>query len=42
MSKLDIIDSGIMYINPDPAHGTVFALHQSPCQLSDDNNPGKY
>ena len=34
MSNLELVDAGIMYINPDPAHGTVFALHQSPCQLS--------
>ncbi len=35
MNRLKLVDSGIMYINRDPAHGHVFALHQSPCQLSE-------
>lgn len=34
MSKLTIIDSGILYINPDPAHYHVFASHAHPVQLS--------
>ena len=35
MPKLDLIDSGILYINPDPAHYHVFASHAHPLQLSD-------
>jgi len=35
MAGLKVVDTGIMYINPDPAHGHVAALHQSPCQLSE-------
>jgi len=34
MSKLTIIDSGILYINPDPAHYHVFASHAHPVQLA--------
>jgi hypothetical protein len=34
MAKLEIIDSGILYINPDPAHYHVFASHAHPLQLS--------
>jgi hypothetical protein len=32
---LEIIDSGILYINPDPAHYHVFASHAHPLQLTD-------
>lgn len=35
MPNLDLIDSGILYINPDPAHYHVFASHAHPLQLSD-------
>lgn len=35
MANLEIIDSGILYINPDPAHYHVFASHSHPLQLSD-------
>ena len=35
MAMLEIIDSGILYINPDPAHYHVFASHAHPLQLSD-------
>ena len=34
MKKLELIDSGILYINPDPAHYHVFASHSHPVQLS--------
>ena len=34
MPTLEIIDSGILYINPDPAHYHVFASHAHPLQLS--------
>ena len=34
MARLEIIDSGILYINPDPAHYHVFASHAHPLQLS--------
>jgi hypothetical protein len=34
MAKLNLIDSGILYINPDPAHYHVFASHAHPVQLS--------
>ena len=34
MAKLEIIDSGILYINSDPAHCHVFASHSHPLQLS--------
>ena len=34
MKKLELIDSGILYINPDPAHYHVFASHAHPVQLS--------
>ncbi len=34
MATLEIIDSGILYINPDPAHYHVFASHAHPLQLS--------
>ena len=36
MPNLDLIDSGILYINPDPAHYHVFASHAHPLQLSDE------
>lgn len=32
--QLTIVDSGILYINPDPAHYHVFASHAHPLQLS--------
>lgn len=35
MAKLEIVDSGILYINPDPAHSHVFASHPHPLQLSE-------
>lgn len=35
MAKLEITDSGILYINPDPAHYHVFASHPHPLQLSE-------
>jgi len=35
MAKLEITDSGILYINPDPAHFHVFASHSHPLQLSE-------
>ena len=35
MSKLEIVDTGIIYMNPDPAHGYVFASHPHPLQLSE-------
>ena len=34
MAKLEVVDSGILYINPDPSHGHVFASHSHPLQLS--------
>ncbi len=34
MAKLELIESGILYINPDPAHHHVFASHAHPLQLS--------
>jgi len=34
MKKLELIDSGILYINPDPTHYHVFASHSHPVQLS--------
>lgn len=34
MKKLELIDSGILYINPDPAHYHVFASHSHPVQIS--------
>ncbi len=34
MKKLELIDSGILYINPDPAHYHVFASHSHPVQLA--------
>jgi hypothetical protein len=34
MANLTIIDSGILYINPDPAHYHVFASHAHQVQLS--------
>lgn len=34
MSTLEVVDSGILYINPDPAHFHVFASHSHPLQLS--------
>lgn len=34
MPSLALIDSGILYINPDPAHYHVFASHAHPLQLS--------
>lgn len=33
-SELRILDRGILYINPDPAHFHVFASHPHPLQLS--------
>lgn len=35
MAKLNLIDSGILYINPDPAHYHVFASHAHPVQLAE-------
>jgi hypothetical protein len=35
MAKLTIVDSGILYINQDPAHYHVFASHAHPLQLSE-------
>jgi len=35
MGKLELVDSGILYINPDPSHGHVFASHAHPLQLSE-------
>jgi hypothetical protein len=34
MAKLELVDSGILYINQDPAHYHVFASHAHPLQLS--------
>lgn len=34
MARLEIVDTGILYINPDPAHYHVFASHPHPIQLS--------
>jgi sialidase-1 len=34
MTILELVDSGILYINPDPAHYHVFASHSHPVQLS--------
>jgi hypothetical protein len=34
MAKLQLVDSGILYVNPDPAHYHVFASHSHPLQLS--------
>jgi hypothetical protein len=34
MAKLELVESGILYINPDPAHYHVFASHSHPLQLS--------
>lgn len=34
MAQLELIDTGILYINPDPAHYHVFASHAHPLQLS--------
>jgi len=34
MKRLAITNSGILYINPDPAHYHVFASHSHPLQLS--------
>ncbi len=34
MAKLEMVDSGILYINQDPAHQHVFASHAHPLQLS--------
>lgn len=34
MAKLELVDSGILYINQDPAHYHVFASHAHPVQLS--------
>ena len=34
MASLEIVDSGILYINQDPAHYHVFASHAHPLQLS--------
>lgn len=36
MTKLKLLDSGILYINPDPAHYHVFASHSHPVQLAAD------
>ena len=36
MPNLELIDSGILYINPDPAHYHVFASHAHPLQLTDE------
>ena len=35
MPNLELIDSGILYINPDPAHYHVFASHAHPLQLTE-------
>lgn len=35
MTRLQMVDSGILYINPDPAHDHVFATHPQPLQLSE-------
>lgn len=35
MAKLEIIDSGIIYINPDPSRYHVFASHAHPLQLDE-------
>ncbi|MCX6047756.1 MAG: sialidase family protein [Chloroflexi bacterium] len=34
MARLELIDSGILFINADPAHYHVFASHAHPVQLS--------
>jgi hypothetical protein len=34
MARLEVVTSGILYINPDPAHYHVFASHSHPLQLS--------
>ena len=34
MARLELIDSGILYINPNPAYTHVFASHAHPLQLS--------
>lgn len=34
MQILQLVDAGILYINPDPAHYHVFASHAHPLQLS--------
>ena len=35
MSTLEIVESGILYINPDPAHFHVFASHSHPVQINE-------
>ena len=36
MARLEVVDSGILYINPDPAHYHVSAFFPHPLQLSDE------
>lgn len=35
MARLRVVDTGVLYVNPDPAHEHVFASHPHPLQLSD-------
>lgn len=35
MARLEMVDSGILYINPDPSHYYSFASHPHPLQLSE-------
>jgi len=35
MARLEIVDSGILFINPDPSRYHVFASHAHPLQLTD-------
>ena len=36
MQRLEVLDAGIIYVNPDPAYRHVFASHPHPVQLSAD------
>lgn len=35
MAQLEVTDTGVVYINPDPAHEHVFASHPHPLQLTE-------
>lgn len=35
MRSLEIVESGILYVNPDPAHFHVFASHSHPVQIDE-------
>ncbi|MEX1020067.1 MAG: sialidase family protein, partial [Litorilinea sp.] len=35
MATLEMVNSGILYVNPDPAHYHVFASHSHPVQISE-------